>query len=73
MQRYIKVAAKHAIPLIPFSGGTSLEGHFNAPAFSKDGKTKVDDHENSVGRRFLALTSSTLFSINRGAQRRWFE
>lgn len=25
-------AASHGIPLIPYSGGTSLEGHFCAPA-----------------------------------------
>lgn len=27
----VKIANKYEIPIIPFSGGTSLEGHFSAP------------------------------------------
>ncbi|KAG2230753.1 hypothetical protein INT48_006341 [Thamnidium elegans] len=27
----VKICNKHDIPIIPFSGGTSLEGHFSAP------------------------------------------
>lgn len=27
----VKAAAKHSIPLVPFAGGTSLEGHYHAP------------------------------------------
>lgn len=28
--KIVKLASLHAIPLVPFSGGTSLEGHFSA-------------------------------------------
>jgi D-lactate dehydrogenase (cytochrome) len=27
----VKIADKYSLPIIPFSGGTSLEGHFTAP------------------------------------------
>ena len=37
----VKIAARHAIPIVPFSGGTSLEGHFNAPAYT-NGKSKPE-------------------------------
>ncbi|KAH8916649.1 hypothetical protein BT69DRAFT_1313989 [Atractiella rhizophila] len=30
----VQLANKYSIPLVPYSGGTSLEGHFNAPSSS---------------------------------------
>lgn len=34
--RIVKLAAKYAIPIIPYSGGTSLEGHFSPVAFASN-------------------------------------
>ncbi|KAL8281364.1 hypothetical protein RQP46_006398 [Phenoliferia psychrophenolica] len=36
VSRIVKIAAKHAIPLIPFSGGTSLEGHCSPPVYDSN-------------------------------------
>lgn len=32
----VKIASKFCIPIVPISGGTSLEGHFNAPYYPSD-------------------------------------
>ncbi|KAA1112208.1 hypothetical protein PGTUg99_013411 [Puccinia graminis f. sp. tritici] len=32
VSKIAKIAYKYGIPIVPFSGGTSLEGHFNAPS-----------------------------------------
>ncbi|KAL8287689.1 hypothetical protein RQP46_003547 [Phenoliferia psychrophenolica] len=34
--RIVQSAAKHAIPLVPYCGGTSLEGHTSPPVFSSN-------------------------------------
>jgi D-lactate dehydrogenase (cytochrome) len=31
VQQIVRICAKHAVPIIPFGTGTSLEGHVNAP------------------------------------------
>lgn len=35
----VKIAHKYNIPIVPFSGGTSLEGHFDAHSFGKNEQT----------------------------------
>jgi D-lactate dehydrogenase (cytochrome) len=39
--KLVKLAALHSIPLVPYSGGTSLEGHFHA--FVSVNEPKVED------------------------------
>ncbi|PLW23101.1 hypothetical protein PCASD_10543 [Puccinia coronata f. sp. avenae] len=39
----VKIASKYHIPIVPFSGGTSLEGHFNAPS-----SAPVDPHNHHL-------------------------
>jgi D-lactate dehydrogenase (cytochrome) len=50
--KIVKIAAKHSIPLIPYSGGTSLEGHTFAPPFTTaDSKRKATVEKIATGGR----------------------
>ncbi|KAH9460932.1 hypothetical protein Pst134EA_017242 [Puccinia striiformis f. sp. tritici] len=51
VSRIVKVASKYGIPIVPFSGGTSLEGHFNAPS-SSSVASKIENDELSSGHSF---------------------
>lgn len=50
----VKIASKNSIPLIPYAGGTSLEGHFNvAPAAGDDAEhTSIPDEDLQPGFSF---------------------
>ncbi|KAH9818893.1 hypothetical protein DFH28DRAFT_887792 [Melampsora americana] len=42
--KIVEVTSRYNIPLIPYSGGTSLEGHFNAPSTNLQ-TSKTDHHK----------------------------
>ncbi|PLW55023.1 hypothetical protein PCANC_02484 [Puccinia coronata f. sp. avenae] len=57
----VKIASKYHIPIVPFSGGTSLEGHFNAPSSAPvdphnhhlhHHPVTIDDHQLDPGHSF---------------------
>ncbi|GAA99450.1 uncharacterized protein L969DRAFT_619913 [Mixia osmundae IAM 14324] len=50
--RIVKIAKLHGIPIVPFAGGTSLEGQFMAPQHGVPEDHKPETDEMKAGRSF---------------------
>ena len=50
VSRIVKIAAKHAIPIIPYSGGTSLEGHCAPPVFDSNPEESAQRAKLAAGK-----------------------
>jgi len=62
----VKVASQYRIPIVPFSGGTSLEGHFNAPSSkptSQDDQPSTDEDQLTPGYSFCIDFSRNMNKI----------
>ncbi|KNZ58867.1 hypothetical protein VP01_1844g2 [Puccinia sorghi] len=62
----VKVASQYRIPIVPFSGGTSLEGHFNAPSskpITRDNQPSTDENQLAPGYSFCIDFSRNMNKI----------
>lgn len=48
VSKIAQVAHKYSIPIVPFSGGTSLEGHFHAPSLTGRKANDAPQNENQL-------------------------
>jgi D-lactate dehydrogenase (cytochrome) len=58
----VKIASRFSIPLIPYSGGTALEGHYNAP-FLPSGESKEEGGDLQPGLSFVVNFSENMDRI----------
>ncbi|OAV98535.1 hypothetical protein PTTG_25581 [Puccinia triticina 1-1 BBBD Race 1] len=65
VSKIVKVAYKYGIPIVPFSGGTSLEGHFNAPSSkpSNQNTNPADESQLQPGHSFTLDFSRNMNKI----------
>jgi hypothetical protein len=61
----VKIAAEHHIPIVPFAGGTSLEGHFFAPDFVKNRLKLEASSPDEVARPGLAFSLDFAENMNK--------
>ncbi|KAG0146065.1 hypothetical protein CROQUDRAFT_78120 [Cronartium quercuum f. sp. fusiforme G11] len=59
----VQVASKYKIPLVPYSGGTSLEGHFNAPSNKISTNFEIDENQLQPGYSFTVDFSKNMNKI----------